>query len=244
LLAALASLAPIASVAGGEGALWRVVHDLCLADARLSGHPAPCSKVDQDRGYAVLKDLEYPTHFILVPTARVTGIEDPKLLTPDSPNYWALSWENRHLLERRIGRPLPREAIGLAVNSVYGRSQDQLHVHIDCVRPDVARSLAAERDRIGPQWRRLDANLAGRHYLVRWMPEQDLAANDPFKLLAEMPSARAEMGRQALALIGAVSATGRPGFLLLDEGDDGHSEALLDHACRLSSEATASPQEP
>jgi CDP-diacylglycerol pyrophosphatase len=151
--------------------------------------------VDQDRGYAILKDLEHPTQFILVPTARVTGIEDPKLLAPDAPNYWELSWENRHLLERRIGRPLPREAIGLAVNSIYGRSQDQLHIHIDCVRPDVARSVAAQRDRIGHEWRPLAANLAGGRYFVRWISEKDLAANDPFKLLAELPSARADMGK-------------------------------------------------
>ena len=38
---------------------------------------------------------------------------------------------------------MPRDDISLAVNSVYGRSQNQLHIHIDCVRSDVRNALRA-----------------------------------------------------------------------------------------------------
>jgi CDP-diacylglycerol pyrophosphatase len=248
LLAAAASAAPREGAAADSGALWRIVHDLCVPDMRLDGHPAPCSKVDLLAGYAVLKDREGPAQVLLVPTSRVTGIEDPQLLSPGSPNYWAMSWENRYLLEERAHRALPREGIGLVVNSAYGRSQNQLHIHIDCVRADVAGMLAAHRDEIGAEWRPLDAELAGRRYVARWIPEADLAARDPFKVLAEIPGARADMGRQTLALIGAASLTGEPGFVLLTDqansatGDRGHSEDLLDQSCRSSDAAsTATP---
>ncbi|XLM23386.1 CDP-diacylglycerol diphosphatase, partial [Chromobacterium piscinae] len=30
------------------------------------------------------------------------------------------------------GEPLPRQAVSLAINSQYGRSQNQLHIHISC----------------------------------------------------------------------------------------------------------------
>jgi CDP-diacylglycerol pyrophosphatase len=237
VLAVVASAAPVVGGAADSGALWRVVHGLCVAHMRLDGHPAPCSKVDLFAGYAILKDRAGATQWLLVPTARLTGIEDPRLLAPETPNYWELSWENRGLLEQRAQRPLAREEIGLAVNSLHGRSQNQLHIHIDCVRADVVADLATRRDRIGPEWRPLDVELAGRRYLARWISEADLAANDPFRLAAEMPAARADMGRQTLVLIGAASRAGEPGFVLLndqadaDTGDRGHGEDLLDHAC-------------
>lgn len=207
---------------------------------RFDGHPEPCTKVDLPRGYAMVKDLGNPTQLLLVPTARVTGIEDPRLLSPGSPNYWQLSWENRYLLEWRARRSLRREEIGLVVNSMHARSEGQLHIHIDCVDADVARVLAAHRGEIGPTWRALDVELAGRTYAARWIAESALAANDPFKLLAELPSARSDMGRQTLVLVGATSATGEPGFILLDDqanaetGDFAHGEDLLDHACTTS----------
>jgi CDP-diacylglycerol pyrophosphatase len=234
----LASAAPVMGLAADSGALWRVVHDLCVPDMSLWGRAAPCSKVDLANGYAVLKDREGATQLLLIPTTRVTGIEDPKLLSPESPNYWRLSWESRYLLDERAHRALPREDVGLAVNSIYGRSQNQLHIHIDCVRADVVHQLAAHMDKIGPQWRSLDVELAGRRYSARWMPEADLVADDPFKLLAELPGARFDMGRQTLALIGATSPANEPGFVLLADqadwgaGDRGHGEDLLDHSCR------------
>lgn len=230
-------VAPVVGVAADSGALWRVVHGLCVRHMQFDGHPEPCSKVDLSRGYAVLKDLGEPTQLLLVPTARLSGIEDPKLLAPDSPNYWEMSWENRRLLEARARRPLRREEIGLVVNSVYGRSQNQLHIHIDCVRAEVARILATRRDQIGPTWRPLDVELVGRPYAARWIPEAALGDSDPFRLLAERPDRAADMGRQTLVLIGAASSTGEPGFVLLNDqansetADHGHGEDLLDHAC-------------
>ena len=237
LLAVLVCAVPAAGAAGNGMALWRVVHDMCVPDARLTGHPAPCAKVDVARGYAIVKDLQHPTQLLLVPTARITGVEDPRLQDPDEPNYWMLAWENRSLVERRARRPLPREQVGLVVNSAYARTQSQLHIHIDCLRADVAQALADHLQEIGPQWRPLKLDLAGRWYLARWIPESELATRDPFKLLADYPD-RAEMARQTLVLAGASSADRGPGFVLLTDqwdtatGDGGHGEDLLDHGCR------------
>jgi CDP-diacylglycerol pyrophosphatase len=234
-----AAIGPALGMPQGSRALWRVVHDLCVTDMRVSGHPAPCLKVDLRAGYAVLADPEHPMQLLLVPTRRLSGIEDPRLLAPGTPNYWALAWANRKLLDQRAGRALPRQAIGLAVNSVYGRSQDQLHIHIDCVRADVAKALASGRAQLTRRWRPFHPALAGHRYAARWIPERELATRDPFRLLARRPAARGAMDRQTLALVGEVSRGGRPGFVLLDDAavpgtrDQGHAEELLDHACRI-----------
>ncbi len=221
-------------------ALWRVVHDLCMTDMKASGNPAPCAKVDLARGYAVLKDIRGATQLLLIPTTRVSGIEDPQLLAPTSPNYWQAAWEARQLFERRAGRPVPRDEIGLAINSAYGRSQDQLHIHIDCVRPDVLRALRANEPKLRTRWSNLNVDLAGSHYRAMWIDGADLGSRDPFKLLADNdPKARADMGRETLVVVGASSAGGAPGFVLLSARanlatfDQGHGEVLLDHQCEV-----------
>ncbi len=223
-------------------ALWRVVHGLCVRDMKVSGLPAPCVAVDLDGGYAIVKDYETPTQYLLVPTARLAGIESPALQAPDSPNYWQAAWTARRLIEKQVGQPIPRDAIGLAINSVYARTQRQLHIHIDCVRADVRAALKARRAEIGARWAVLGTRLAGRTYRARWVAGADLGANDPFKMLAESdPATRAAMARQSLIVIGAVGADGGPGFVLLSDRADppnremGDGERLLDHHCGLLS---------
>ena len=39
--AVLLALSPVLSLATESTALWRVVHDICTPDMRLTGHPAP-----------------------------------------------------------------------------------------------------------------------------------------------------------------------------------------------------------
>ena len=224
-------------------ALWHLVHDMCVPDMQAGGNPQPCAAVNLSGGYAVIKDVRGTTHYLLVPTARITGIESPDLLQPGSPNYFEAAWGERSLFEKSAGHPVPREEVGLAVNSIYGRSQNQLHIHIDCVQPAVQAALAERQAEIGPRWTHLSFSLMGHRYQARWIDGQDLGANDPFKLLARAdPAARVDMGRETLVLIGA-SRRGAPGFIALADraGPDniGHGEELLDHRCAVLNEASA-----
>jgi CDP-diacylglycerol pyrophosphatase len=51
-------------------ALWRIVHELCVPHERLDDDPDPCALVDlsggEDRGFAVLKDIDGATQFLLI----------------------------------------------------------------------------------------------------------------------------------------------------------------------------------
>jgi CDP-diacylglycerol pyrophosphatase len=221
-------------------ALWRVVHGLCMADMAVSGLPAPCLEVRRQAGFAVIRDPRSTTEVLLVPTARVIGIESPQLLTSGSPNYWQAAWDARRYLEIRAGRAAPHEDVGLAINSIFGRSQDQLHIHIDCVLPDVQAELAAHESEIGETWAPLRFTLVGKHYRALRLDGENLGERDPFKILAQGdPEAATDMRRQTLAVVGVRSADGRPGFVLLAatggtlENPDGASEALLDHSCAV-----------
>jgi CDP-diacylglycerol pyrophosphatase len=220
-------------------ALWHIVHDRCVPDQQAHGVPTPCMVVDLAGGTVVLKDNVGDTQFLLLPTARVTGIEDKTVLAPAAPNYFAAAWQARGLVEQRAGRSLPREAIGLAINSRYGRTQNQLHIHIDCLRPDVIAALRAHGPSVGGTWARFPVPLAGHSYLARRLGRADVADANPFVLLADgVPGARTEMGRWTLVVAG-VTIAGAPDLLLLADhldlstGDRASGEELQDHACAI-----------
>jgi CDP-diacylglycerol pyrophosphatase len=227
---------------GHPNALWRVVHGLCLRDKRLSGLPVPCLAVDRVKGVAVVPDLSSPTQVLLVPTIRIEGIESPALQAPGSVNYWQAAWDARRWFETRLGRATSRDRIAMAVNSASSRSQDQLHIHIDCVRSEVRKALIQNQTEIGYAWAPLSFLLIGQRFQARRLDGADLGARDPFRLLAAGDSfARGHMARETLVVIGAVFADGSPGFFLLSDhaGSRGRNpafgEVLLDHKCAVLS---------
>ena len=235
----LLAFGPASARAANPNALWQIVHDRCVPDAQSKGDPAPCARVDLAGGTAVLKDIVGDTQYLLLPTARVTGIEDPAILAPASPNYFAAAWRARDLVVQRAGRDLPRDDLGLAINSVYGRTQNQLHIHIDCLRPEVIAALHDNAASLGTNWTRLPVPLQGRSYLARRLMDETLAHSNPFTLLAnDVPGARADMGTWTLVAAG-ITIDGRPEFILLADqadlltGDRGSGEALQDHACAV-----------
>ena len=184
LLAALLAGVALTARAADPSALWHIVHDRCVPDEQAKHDPAPCTAVDLAHGYVVLKDIVGNTQFLLIPTARVGGIEDQSVLAPDAPNYWDAAWRARRYVEQRAGHALPRDVLSLAINAVSGRSQDQLHIHIDCIRSDVRAALTQHQADIGARWSDFPPPLAGHHYRAMRLPGAELEGTNPFRLLA------------------------------------------------------------
>src|ERR1700750_2440469 len=76
--------------------LWTIVHDRCVP-GQSHGDPSPCSLVEAD--YAVLKDLKGVGQFLLIPTARIRGIDDPAVVKPEAGRLFEAAWRARHFLE-------------------------------------------------------------------------------------------------------------------------------------------------
>ena len=238
-VAAIVAAAALVAASGAQGeprgALWAVVRG-CKLNHRLTGAAWPCLAVDARRGVVVVPDPHRRTQVLLVPAARVPGVESPALLAAETPNYWALAWEARSHFQRRAGPGASDREVGLAINSALGRTQDQLHIHIDCLRPSVRRAVDRAAPRLTEDWTPLGRRLARRRaYLVRWLPRDALATADPFKLLAS--EAQGGLGDWALAMVAAAQAPDEAGFVLLahradpSHGDLGAAEELLDHRC-------------
>jgi CDP-diacylglycerol pyrophosphatase len=225
-------------------ALWRIVSTMCVPEQTQNGDPKPCAQVDledgSERGFAILKDLRGETQFLLIPTSRISGIESPLVFAPDARNYFADAWEARSYVNQALHKTLPADAISLAINSTESRSQDQLHIHIDCVRVDVFEALHANEAAIGNQWTPFPHMFFGHHYMAMWVPGESLGSSNPFRLAAEgLPGARQDMGDRTLAVVGLTRADGTKGFVLLEDRvnkenhDLASGEELQDHTCRI-----------
>jgi CDP-diacylglycerol pyrophosphatase len=223
--------------------LWRIVHGQCVPDEQKAGRPDPCIAVTlaagEARGYAVLKDKHGAEQYLVMPTIDITGIEDARLLAPGAPNYFVDAWASKPFVDHLIGKPMPRQDMAVSVNSLYGRSQDLLHLHVDCLTPESQAALAADAPKTTAHWSRTPFILDGHpYYAMRLMGEAPPA--NPFDLLAQgIPGARADMGAWTLVLAGA-DFGGHPGFILLANradplhGDFGSGEELQDHDCRIA----------
>jgi CDP-diacylglycerol pyrophosphatase len=226
-------------------ALWNIVHGECVPNQLAHGDPKPCAEVDlkngAERGYAVLKDIRGATQYLLIPTQRIVGIESPALLASDAENYFADAWNARSFVEKAVGHALPIDTLSLAVNSVHARTQNQLHIHIDCIRPDVRATLIKLRPSIGTSWAPLPEAVGGYGYWAMRVMGASLAEANPFKLLAEhVPGARADMKLRTLVVAGMRFEGDAPGFVILqDRADLLHFDfaagaRLQDHDCALA----------
>ncbi|MGO4685470.1 CDP-diacylglycerol diphosphatase [Hyphomicrobium sp. 2TAF46] len=228
-----------------RSALWHIVHDRCLRNWESRHDFAPCADLDVkegvERGTAVLKDRNGKAQFLAMPTRAITGVESPALGAGDAPDLFGAAWDARRLVFERLGKELPRDGVGLAINSAWARSQDQAHIHVDCLRPDVRDVLAKRVAGIASGWMPEPIVLSDRPYKVLRIDGADLGGRNPFKLVAEgLREARDNMGRTTIVVVGESFANATPGFLVLVDfadtvrGDVGHGEDLLDHACSLA----------
>ena len=250
LVAASAGLAQ----AGPEPTLlWQFAQNCLWAEK--NGQKMDCEYVGKDAtgadAYVIKHDVVGDWQFLLIPTARVTGIESPDLEKEGAPNYFAYAWQATSFISQRRGVDAPRQDLALAVNSAAGRSMHQLHIHIDCVRADVRQALHAHDGEITTRWLSIaDARwpelatvFAGRRYQVRWVDGPNLDGVNLFRLVADRdPATGGDMALQTIVVVGGPERYHLGGFYVLTDqahiswgkadpiADDAASgEELMDH---------------
>ena len=191
-----------------------------------------CRAYDATDEYIMLKDNSptKPAAYLIIPSIRVTGIDDKQIFLPPVVDFWEYGWQQAQILVKK-----PTDDIALAINSVYGRTQNQLHIHIACVLPAVARSLAAQAGNIGTNPATpAQFPLGPAAHMYRVIKTTALTGSkSPFNLVAAMPGVRGEMADQSIAVIGSNT----PGsYYVLDTeahgSNPGAAEELLDQTCR------------
>lgn len=221
-------------ISDSQNALWRLINQ-CVSSRKAGKGTSPCVALQPDFG--ILEDRKCSHHFLLIPTHKVTGIEDPALLLKNAPNYFESALrDGPGIIQRKLNKTFPLDGIGFAINSADSRTQEQLHIHMDCIDPTVRADLKKHASEISTSWSHKPIHLNGADYRIRRV-EGDRLPSDPFVLLAnDLGISKQELMRHhSLAAVGAVFPDGKKGFYILDskngEGNGGHGEDLLDSSC-------------
>ncbi len=221
--------------------LW-AVDRACTLDARVTGRPYPCASVVQagpdGPGHVILMAPMGRTHMVLVPTRRIQGIEDVVTADGLGNGYLSEAWAARSRVGQALRRDLPWQATGLAVNSGLTRSQDQLHVHVDCARKAVLAALASQLGGIPSDgWREGGFVYRGHPFWARRVGEGSLSRLDPFRLASEIPEVRSQPHSVTMAVLGVEGDGHRTVVALVGLSDPWQdrgqftAEHLLDHTC-------------
>jgi CDP-diacylglycerol pyrophosphatase len=213
-------------VAGPPNSLWSLAR-CCAKDLRSDRYCRYYSKNDH---FIILRDNspDKPNAYLIIPTTKVTGIEDRQIFAPPVADLWANGWQQAGIFLKK-----PAADTGLAINSVFGRSQSQLHIHISCVRRGVAQALAENDGEIGgDRAKPVEIPLGPQNHIYRVIKVMSLKAESPFDLAAAMSGAKADMAAQSIAVVGSKTPGAYYVLSTHHEGSNpGAAEELLEQAC-------------
>ena len=221
----------------GRDGLRQVVQNQCLQNWRQHHDPAPCERIwlsspqPDSPGYAVLEDRKGGAHYLLIPLQTFSGTESGELLDPDLPNYFAQAWNVRDLLDKYVGHAVPRTAVGLALNTARTRDQDQFHIHIECLRPEVFEALQAAAAQISTKWSPI--TVMGSTYQAMRIGDASLESTRLFELVAQVsPEARHHLETYTVLIAGMQYPEGAGFAILTSTGPT--AELLLDPGCTVA----------
>lgn len=192
-----------------------------------------CRVYDKKDQYVIIKDnsARKPQSYLIIPTKRVTGIEDRLITQTPVVDFWRFGWAQSRTYP---GYPLTDTA--MAINSAHSRTQNQLHIHISCVRPAVRAALDKAEIGVFPA-KPVTLRLPPHDNLYRAVKVTSLfGEQSPFLVFQADPAVRDNMADQSLAVVGS-SIAGQ--YFVLDTQVDGsnpaHAEELLEQTCQSAS---------
>lgn len=182
--------------------LWHIVNERCGTEKDAK---QDCMVINREQGFVIFRDRHGPVQTLTIPTIQVTGVEDSKLLAADAHNYFYDSWQSKSILDEQNKKAIDPQYLSFSVNSSYGRSQDQLHIHNSCLRADVYQIVERQRHQLTDQWTVLPEKVLGHTYIAQKVKIADLDKISPFKTLETYVkhTKKAQMGQFGVAMVSA-----------------------------------------
>jgi len=216
--------------------LWKKINEGCVPEYLNKDLYRPCRLVDMNKKIIVYKVDNDKYQYLLLPTDKITGVEDSDLLKIDSPNYLYDAWFARTFLTERLGKPLKERFISLALNSTNARSQDQLHVHISCLSKSANEILTKiPNSNLTEAWSKEKVTIPPYHYFYRKISLNELEKNNLFKSISD--KVKQENGSLEYTGVGLVNINRDNFILLVGIGTSVFgvsAESIQDHECGLA----------
>jgi len=191
-----------------------------------------CRAYDAKDEYVILKDHDdkKPAAYLIIPTVAIPDIGSSKIFDAPFVDFWEYGWQQAG---KWVGVPqgtkgVPPDRLALAINSQGSISQHQLHIHLACIRPDVAKVLAAYDQDIGfDPAKPLSLRLPPHQNEYAVVKDKCLTGTDsPFKIVSRIDDAGNNMANQSVAVSAAKTAGV---FYVMDtSGAAASAEELLD----------------
>ncbi|MGP1956326.1 MAG: CDP-diacylglycerol diphosphatase [Arsenophonus sp. NC-PE1-MAG3] len=217
--------------------LWQTINQQCIPEFKNGNLHQPCIKVDQKNLYVIFKDMKGPLHNLLLPLDKISGIESPILQQKNTKNYFILAWQNRALFIKSASKPINEKFLSLAINSKYGRSQDQLHIHLACLKPEVYQIIKENEDTITTSWQPLKDKINNHQYMAIKVPAFYINKISPFIYLEKYAVEQdSDISYYGLAMM---PSTQKNEFILLTtrfkllDLNFGSVGAIQDYQCKL-----------
>lgn len=222
--------------------LWMALKT-CVLAKKVANRTFPCLAVDLGEGgrpgTAVLRAPGEPTHIVVMPTDTVSGLESAPLRGSRGTAYWRAALSARHFVSDVLQDHVPEGEVALAVNSARGRSQDQLHIHLDCLRPKVLDALDVHGQQVRRQWAPFPVPLAGDRFQAMRVRVSEAEGFNPFAALTSLPGRR-DLSRTSFAAVATRPGDPEPGYILLAYRAPGASaEDIMDHSCAIAAKRRA-----
>jgi CDP-diacylglycerol pyrophosphatase len=193
---------------------------------------ASCRLYEAKDKYVIVKDNDpkKPDAYLIIPTITVTGVEDSQIFNLPVLDFWE---DGFFRSAKYPGQPAARTA--LAINSVHGRDQNQLHIHISCVRPDVSKLLVNVKQMSSDPAKPTTLNLPPHNNPYEAVKVAGLTGkSSPFEIIQAFPGVKNHMADQSIAVVGS-SKAGE--YYVLDTyahgTNPGMAEELLDQTCKM-----------
>lgn len=217
--------------------LWKTINEKCVPDYNTSGQYAPCTLVDEKEGTVIYKADGGNFKFLLLPIKKITGIEDPSLLSDSTKPYFYQAWLSRALLSFELAElkgAVSEKSISLALNAINSRSQNQLHIHISCLSPTASAIIRhVDMSQFGSEWTDFPKPFHGHNYSARKLTLDELRTANVFKIVDERVKQKGfEMKYTTIGLVNLdkdtfllLTSSGNEGLKVGAEGD------LQDQSC-------------
>ncbi|PHJ57301.1 hypothetical protein VF14_30465 [Nostoc linckia z18] len=215
--------------------LWQKVQQCVANQQGQPPKPDPCLYVDLNKRYVVANGSN-PVEYLLLPTDKIEGIEDPNISRSNSIPYWQYAWEEaRKYVPTKKPQVQYRNQYGLAINSQQARNQDQLHIHMSCIKQSVSMQLETDDNQIpNGNFNNFILTLENNQYNIMKLDNDSLTNNNnPFYLVNRSLASSQKMADQSIAVVGRR----RGGYYIVNTESDATkgykaaAEKLLDEDC-------------
>lgn len=241
--ALLSAYAVLKGLGPGRLALY-IVAQSCPLMQKISGSPWPCAAVELRKNGLRTVLIKVPirrSHFLIVPTAQIRGLESVLLLGHGSQELWAKALKSRKWVTQSVGRIVEDRDVAIAINSQQARTQDQLHLHVDCANASALRRLRSDDDLIDDRWRVLPYTMKGWKTWARRVGARELTELNLFALVRGIPDVSPTLLDVSLALVSSNGSGADESFyFLVTEGRRADAERFLDHSCAVARTALRS----